>query len=287
MMVQKMKKLIINADDFGLHTLVNNGIIRGYENGLITSTSIMPSGKAFEDAAALALAHPELGIGVHLTLVAEHTLTDPAMIPSLTDAEGCMPANYGKFLLRFVQGEIALKDIRLELMAQIEKAIAAGINVTHLDSHQHLHVFPGIIDIVLDLARQYGIKAMRIPDEPYLFLQQRQGALPRVLARNGLTFLARLARKKAVKSGIAVPQHFFGMLSGGNMAEASLVQIIKQLPPGISEIMMHPGLNNEHLNAVYGWQYHWQNELQAVMSPAIRQFIKINGIQMISFGELQ
>lgn len=281
-----MKKLIINADDFGLHELVNNGIIKGHETGFITSTSIMPSGQAFEHAVALALEHPKLGIGVHLTLVSENTLTDPRLVPSLIDTEGKMQSNYVKFLLRFIYGKIRLSDIRMELTAQVEKVVSAGIRVTHLDSHQHLHVFPGIIDIVLDIAKKYNIKAMRIPDESYMFLHKNHGSIPRIVARDGLTFLARLARNKAQKNGLAVPDHFFGMLSGGNMSEASLGHIINKLPQGISEIMMHPGNDNEALNAIYGWQYHWQTELDAVTSPAIRQYITENKVQMISFGEL-
>lgn len=279
-----MKKLIINADDFGLHELVNEGIIKGYENGLITSTSIMPSGQAFEHAAQLARENPHLGIGVHLTLVAERSLTEPALVPSLVDAEGKMPSDYGKFLSGFITGQVRLAEIRTELTAQVEKVLSQGLKVTHLDSHQHLHVFPGIVDIVLDIARKFEINAIRIPDEPYLFLHQ--GAMARTLARDGLTFLARIARKKARKCGMMVPDHFFGMLSGGNMSETSLAFIVQHLPEGISEIMMHPGSDNAVLSSAYSWQYHWQEELQAVVSPVVRQMVRDKGVHMISFGEL-
>lgn len=279
-----MKKLIINADDFGLHEQVNEGIIKGHETGLITSTSIMPSGQAFDHAVQLARQNPRLGIGVHLTLVAERTLTEPRMVPSLVDNEGKMPANYSKFLTSFVTGRVRLSEIRTELTAQVEQVRSQGVNITHLDSHQHLHVFPGIIDIVLDIARKFDIKAIRIPDEPYLFLHQ--GAVARVMARNGLTFLARAARKKASNCGLVAPDHFFGMVSGGNMSEDSLAFIIEHLPEGVSEVMMHPGSDNAIMSAAYGWPYHWQEELQAAVSPTVKQIVRDKGVDMISFGEL-
>ncbi|MDR3565071.1 MAG: ChbG/HpnK family deacetylase [Negativicutes bacterium] len=282
-----MKRLIVNADDFGLHPAVNRAIIAGHASGCITSTSLMTGGAAFHEALAMAGDCLGLGIGVHLTLVGERPLTDPALIPSLVDREGRFPDNYVQFMVRFLQGKINLTEVRRELAAQLDKVVAGGITITHVDSHQHLHVLPGIIDIVLDLAGRNGVKALRIPDESLFFTGGYPFTIGRVVGRSGLSFLAAVARRKAKKRGFAVPDFFFGMLAGGNMREEYLLNIINTLPQGTSEIMMHPGNDDALLNSSYPWVYHWQNELAAVTSSQVLEQLVTQEIQLVSFRELE
>lgn len=282
-----MKYLIINADDFGLDETVNLGIIQGHTSGVITSASIMPSGRAFTHGANLALANPELGIGVHLTLVGEKPVCDPRAVPSLVDKDGYLPPQYPQFLLRYLFGSIQLADIRRELTAQVQKVVDSGIHITHLDSHQHLHIMPGIIAVTLDIAQKFGIKAIRIPAEPYFFTGGYSCSPMRLIARAGLTFLARLAAKSALRKKIGAPEHFFGMLAGGNLGEERLLSIIDALPDGISEIMMHPGTNNEVLNNRYNWNYHGEEELTAATSDNVRQCLANHNIYLISFRDVR
>ncbi|MDT8901771.1 hopanoid biosynthesis-associated protein HpnK [Anaeroselena agilis] len=281
-----MKQLIVNADDFGLHPAVNRAVIAGHTGGCITSTSIMPGAAAFADAALLAGNHPSLGIGVHLTLVGERPVTDPAAIPTLVDSDGRFPGQYPAFLARYLRGRVNRDEIRAELTAQIAKTAAAGIAITHLDSHQHLHVLPGIIDIVLDLAAEFGIKALRIPAEPRFFSGGYPYTAGRFLGRFGLSSLASLARGKARRRGIAVPDHFFGMLAGGNMRQQYLLAILDRLSDGVSEIMVHPGDDDAALGALYGWGYRWRDELAALTGDETLRRLEANGIRLISFREL-
>jgi len=281
-----MKYLIINADDFGLHETVNLGIIHGFTTGFITSTTMMASGKAFEHAVTLASSNPQLGIGVHLTLVGEKSVCEPDKVKSLLDIEGCLAPAYPQFLLRYLLGQIRLSDIRRELTAQVQKVVDSGIHITHLDSHQHMHIVPGIINITIDIAKEFGIKAVRIPAEPYLFLGGYPYSTMRVIARAGLTCLAKFAGRKIRKYELVMPQHFFGMLAGGNMREEFLLNIIDALPDGISEIMMHPGTNNEVLNKSYPWNYHGQEELAAVTSEKLRCRLADRKITLLSFKDL-
>jgi hopanoid biosynthesis associated protein HpnK len=281
-----MKQLIVNADDFGLHPVVNQAIIEGYTTGCITSTSLMPGAAGFEDALRLAAGYPELGVGVHLTLVGEKPVADRANVSSLLDDDGRLVAQYPQFVARFLLGGISLSEVRIELTAQIEKALASGLTFTHLDSHQHLHVLPGIIDIVLDLANQYGISAIRIPAEALFFTGGYPFTLGRLLSRCGLTVLARRAAWKAKRRGVRVPDHFFGMLAGGNMQEEYFLNIVSQLPTGTSEIMVHPGKNDATLKAAYGWEYHWQGELAAVTSSVVLHKLDEEKIKPVSFREL-
>jgi len=251
-----VKKLIINADDFGLHESVNLGIIQGHTTGFVTSTTIMANGNAFQHAVELAAANKELAIGVHLTLVGAKSVCAPEQVKSLVNSECSLASHYPQFLLRYIKGQISLLDISQELRAQVQKVVDAGIQITHLDSHQHMHIVPGIIEITMDIARKFGIKAVRIPAEPYFFKGGYPSSPMRFIARGGLTFLSQLAARKTKRNQLVMPNHFFGMLAGGNMREEYLLNIIENLPDGVSEIMMHTGSNNEIINTMYNWNLH-------------------------------
>lgn len=281
-----MKKLIINADDFGLHSEINEAILTGHTLGCITSTSLMSMGAAFTEAVQLSLAAPSLDVGVHLTLVAEKPVLSADKVKSLVDENGAFLQDYTKFIGRYWRNEIDLNEIHAEFSAQIKRVADTGIAITHLDSHQHLHVLPKITDICLDLAKQFNISAMRIPAEPYLFTGGYPASIARIIGKCGLTFLAEMARSKAKKQFIHVPEHFFGMLAGGHMQEVYLRNIIAALPDQTSEVMIHPGRNTQVLASVFPWKYQWNNELDAVISPSIMDLIREKSIKLSSFGEL-
>lgn len=281
-----MKNLIVNADDFGLHKAVNEAVADGHKRGCITSTSLMASGKAAEDAVTLAEKLPKLGVGVHLTLVAEKPVLDPAKIPTLVDKNGSFFADHMVFIKKYLAGQISLRDIRAECEAQILRVRALGIAPSHMDSHQHLHVLPRVIDLCLSLAKEYQISRLRIPAEPYFFSGGYPAGNGRMLAKCGLTFLAERARSKARQQRFLAPDHFFGMVAGGHMAERYFLPVLQQLPEGCSEIMVHPGLFPEILAEEYDWQYQWLEEFQALTSPAMMQWLKDNHVNLISFKEL-
>ena len=281
-----MKKLIVNADDFGLHADVNQAIIQGHKLGCITSTSLMPTGTAAEAAAALAKETPTLGVGVHLTLVAERPVLPPEKVPSLVDADGRFFPDHMVFIKKYLMGKIAMAELRAECAAQIERIEDWGLKPTHLDSHQHLHVLPGLFDICLELAEKHRIKKMRLPAEAYTFSGGYPADKGRMIAKCGLTFLAQLARCKAKKKGMVMPDHFFGMVAGGHMEEKYFQAVLEALPEGSSEIMIHPGLHSDILGQSYAWQYHWTDEYKAVTAARVLQYIKENQINLISFKEL-
>ena len=279
-----MKRLIVNADDFGLHASVNRGIRDAHSGGIVTSTSLMAGGAAFDEARAIARDCPELGVGVHLTLVGARPVA--SAVVSLVDGEGNFCASYPVFLRRYLQGSIKRAEVEQELTAQIEKVTQAGIRPTHLDSHQHLHVVPGITGMVLDLARRFAIAAVRIPAEPLGFFGGMSPSVGRVVGRSGLTVLAGLFRRRALAAGLKAPDHFFGMLAGGQLNETALQNILQRLPAGTSEIMCHPGRPDAALARQYSWGYHWGDELAALCAPRARRILQENGVRLISFREL-
>lgn len=281
-----MKRLIVNADDFGLHEAVNLGIYESHTRGIVTSASLMAGGSAFEDAVSVARNCPELGVGVHLTLVGGRPVLQPQEVPTLVDRQGLFCPSYPVFLKRYLTGSVRLAEVEQELAAQIDKIRLAGVNPTHIDSHQHLHVFPGLGGVVLKLARRFSIRAIRIPAEPAGFLGGMTPSAGRLGGRFGLTLLANLFRQHCLAAGLLAPQHFFGMLGGGQMNEERLQHIIQGLPEGDSEIMVHPGAADRILASEYPWEYQWEAEMQALVSPGIKNLLKAKEVQTISFREL-
>lgn len=281
-----MRKLIINADDFGRHLLVNSAVIHGHSSGCITSASLMPSGVAFQDAIDQAANYPNLGIGIHLTLIGEIPVLSPDKVPSLVDNEGFLCKEYPQFMSRFFQGRINLREVRAELTAQIDKVINHDVAVTHIDSHQHLHVLPGIIDIVLDIAATYKIKAIRIPAVPIRFTGGYPYKFNQFIGRSGLVLLAKLAKAKAKRRGFKIPDHFFGIVAGGCLREKCLLDIVQHLPNGVSEVMVHPGDNDRVLSADGGWSHHFEEELNAVSSVQVASLIREQNITLASFRDI-
>ena len=282
-----MKKLIVNADDFGLHTLINQGIIKGHQEGFITSTSIMPSADAFDEAVALAQDNPQLGIGIHLTLVGGvKSVLPQSKIASLLDGEGRFLPDYVAFAKRFYTGGVKISELEAELRAQIEKALASKLNLTHIDSHQHTHVLPGINGLVRKLCNEYNIKRERIPKEGYTFSGGFAAGLGRKIGRCGLSFCADLARAGAARDGIRYPDYFFGMLAGGHLNAELVGNIIRALPDGVSEIMTHPGLETAPLAKLYAWHYTWETELASYLDEGNKALIKENNVQLANFGDL-
>ena len=281
-----MRRLIVNADDFGLHAAVNQGILAAHSEGIVSSASLMAGGAAFDDAVRIAKHCPELGVGVHLTLVGARPVLPAAEVPSLVVENGDFYGSYPVFLKRFLSGKIRLAEVERELAAQLEKIRLAGILPSHFDSHQHLHVLPGIGGIVLDLARRFSIRAIRVPAEPVCFIGATPAAVGRLIGRGGLTVLANFFRQQASAAGIRITDHFFGMLAGGQLTEAALLAILQQLPAGDTEVMTHPGLADPSLAALYPWGYQWDAERQASCAATVRQLIADRQIHLISFREL-
>ena len=281
-----MRRLIVNADDFGLHAAVNRGILTAHTEGIVSSTSLMAGGAAFDDAVRIARHCPQLGVGVHLTLVGARPVLPVAEVSSLLDEAGDFYGSYPLFIKRFLRGKIRLAEVERELAAQIDRVRMAGIQPSHLDSHQHLHVLPGIGGLVLDLARRFSIRAIRIPAEPVAFIGATPATVGRLVGRGGLTMLANLFRQHAAAAGIRTSDHFYGMLAGGQLTEPAILAILRRLPPGDSELMTHPGFADESLADAFRWDYQWDAERQALTAPAVRALLAERQIRLISFREL-
>ncbi len=160
-----MMQLIVNADDFGLTEAVNKGIVEAHVRGIVTSTTIMANGRAFDAAVSTSRRVPGLGIGVHLNLTAGEPVAPARNIPSLVDRHERLHWSPGRLLRALVARKVNLAEIETELRAQITKVFGAGIRPTHLDGHKHVHLLPGVSQIVIRVAQEFSITAIRCPRE--------------------------------------------------------------------------------------------------------------------------
>ncbi|HWR55108.1 MAG TPA: ChbG/HpnK family deacetylase [Negativicutes bacterium] len=278
-----MKQLIINADDFGLHEEINKGIIDGHRNGCITSTTLIAGGAAFTHAVELAKQCPDLSVGVHLTLVG----TKPVArgdVHSLICGRKFFPGYY-KFVQAYLLGRIDKKHIAYELGCQMQKIAGSGIKISHIDSHQHLHILPGLADVIVALAADFKVDKIRIPQEPLFSFKVGSNRPDRIAARSLLTLCAFSARRNFGRRGLRSPAHFFGILAGGTMGLKELHAIISDLPEGTAEIMVHPGANNTLLRRAYPWDYHWEEELRALKDEDILKLVSNNDIKLINYRQ--
>ena len=276
-----MKQIILNADDFGRHTLINRAVERGVQDGILRSATIMPGGAAFDDAAALARRTPELSVGIHLTLVNGNPVLPPAEIPTLVTEAGVFVDDHTAFAVRLLRGAVNLSEVRAELAAQLRRVEAAGIHPTHADSHQHMHVLPGVIDIALDLCSEAQIPAMRAPRAP--LFAGNFGGIGQLIGRAGLAVLARRAAAKARARGIRVPDHFAGIVAGEAVNTEALTQIAAGLEEGVTEVMLHPGTSNAVLIRDCLWNHDFEAELAAVCAPAVRDALAAAGAEVVNF----
>jgi chitin disaccharide deacetylase len=274
-----MKRLVVTADDFGLSNGVTEGILEAHRNGIVTRTSIMAGGRSFGYAAEQARLHPRLALGLHFTLVEEFPVSAPERIPSLVDSAGRLPDSYAGLVSGVVLRRIRSADIETELRAQLRKCMDAGLEITHIDSHQHVHTLPSILRTVVRVAAEHGIRRVRLPlDSP-----SRPGARgnSRYLAKSALCWLARSGAGQVRSRGMLACDRMTGLFESGVLDEARLLNILDTLPDGTTELVSHPGREDAVCSENYAhWGYHWDDELRALTSPAVQERMRKNGIEL-------
>ena len=280
-----MKNIIVNADDFGRHELINRAVERAFNAGCLRSATLMAGGVAFDDAINLAKRLKGLGVGIHFTLANGNPILPAKEIPSLVTEEGFFHGDYIKFLKRYLSGKISLAEIRSELAAQLERIQRAGLTLTHFDSHQHLHHVPGISEIAFDLAAAAGIRAVRVANAK--LFDGELDSLGKFVGRLGLCSLAKLTAHKAHKKIFATPEHFAGIVAGEAVNETFLVNLIEHMQSGTTEVMLHPGTDNQRLQDFCQWSHDFEAELAAVTSPKVLALLAEKNISAINFANLR
>jgi hopanoid biosynthesis associated protein HpnK len=268
------KYLIVNADDFGFTCDVNVGIVEAYQTGILRATTLMANGGAFEDAVALARANPGLDIGCHLTLVQGRSVARPdAMLPG-TVAE----------LIRALA--VRRIDPYVEMRAQIQRILEVGLRLTHLDTHKHTHLLPPVLRAAARLSAEFGIPWVRLPFD----IPLNGGAPPSWVVRatsRSLRPLRGRVRAVLARHGCRMTDHFAGFQITGRLRTQELVELIRQLPEGTTELMCHPGRCTDELRAAHTrLKESREAELEALKAPEVRAAIQEAGVRLVSFGAI-
>lgn len=277
----------MNADDFGLTSGVNRGILESHEHGIVTSTTLMACGEKFDEAAALAGQAPRLSVGCHVVLVDGTPVLPASTVSSLvhTTAASRFRQSLMSFACLAAAGRLEQAQIEAEVAAQIKKLQSAGIQVSHVDSHKHTHMFPAVLKGVLSAAKSCGIRAMRNPFEPLVFATlrhwKRQFQL-KLLQSFRTRFRAMLA-----EAGVATPEGCVGIAATGGLSLETFRMLLENLPDGTWEFVSHPGYNDPDLDRIRTrLRDSRHNELAILTSPEIRELIQRHGIELISYREL-
>lgn len=284
-----MKRLIVNADDFGLSPGVNRGILDAFHRGIVSSTTMLVNLDHFDDALAIKAEHPELPVGVHLSLVWGRPVSDPAQVPSLVDADGRFPTRLGVLARRYWLGKISVTDVQTEFESQIRKFIASGLTPTHLDTHMHIHCLPGIFRALLAAAAACGVEKIRVSHEAGLIPPAgvaHRTSWSAVAKRTLVGLLARNQRRQLPAAGMGSTDHFVGIEYMYDLNSEALRFILLSLRDGVTEFMCHPGLNDPLASGYSKEPPYRERELKALTDAGIAELAREQSIEFTNYGKI-
>lgn len=266
-----MSQLIFNADDFGFTRDVNEGIVEAHRTGVLTATTLMANGDAFEHAVACARETPSLDVGVHLVLVQGQSVATP---------DRALPATLQDLARALLRRELAVYD---EAAAQVRKIVAAGIQPSHIDTHKHTHLFPPVLEAVARVAKEFGIAWVRRPFD--------YGTGPGAgMTKRAVAAGMKLMRPRFAKAlnGLRMTDYFTGFQMTGTLDAVAMIAILESLPAGLTEFMCHPGkVGPELRGAATRLKESRAVELAALTSPEVRSLIERRGIELTNYRSLR
>lgn len=290
-----MKRLIVNADDFGMAESVNQGISAAHTDGILTSASLLANGPAFRDATNLARQLPRLSVGLHVNLSQGKPISPVRQISTLVNAGGKLHLAPFPLWLGMITRRVRLEHIQCEINAQIRKLFDSGITPTHLDGHLHVHVLPQIFPLLTALAREFDIPYVRCPVEnvaatlPLLLKSTgpRMAVLTRSVVAYAISSSAHWLREKPGASGVSYAHAFLGLAHTGYLDEKTLRGLLALVPDGTTELMCHPGYNSQELTSLGGELVAQREaEVAALTSPEVKEALDSFGVLLTNFREL-
>lgn len=275
--------LIVSADDFGLTDGVCRAVLRGFREGVVTATSLLAVGRSFDLAVRMLADHPGLDVGAHLAIVGEDPpLLSAREIPTLVDRRGALPLSYRSVVARGLSGRLDADDVRREFTAQLDSIASAGIEVSHLDTHQHTHLWPPVARVLVELALRRGVPAARTP---------RSGRL--LPAGGAVNLLSARLRRRQARAGLVTTTTYAGLDEAGAMDRATFRAAVTgltgslPLSGGSVEVNTHPGESNDPDLARFDWGgYRWPDELAMLCDPTTRSLVTSLGYALGSFRDL-
>src|SRR5215471_3394397 len=270
------RRLIVNADDFGRSASINEAVLRGHREGLLTTASLMVNEPSFEEAVALGRENPRLGVGLHLTLLCGHSTLPPEKIPGLVNSNGEFGNDPVQGGWRYFFRRDLREQLRCEIHAQFAKFRATGLMLDHVNGHPHLHLHPAVFGILMEDASELGIERMRLTRDPlWLNLRIASGHwFYRVSHALIHDRLAARARPVLEQRSIRHTQFLFGLMQNARVDEDYVLKLLPRLPGGDSELYSHPSLNE------------FKHEFNALVSQRVRGQIEALNIQLIRYQDL-
>ncbi|MGA2333908.1 MAG: ChbG/HpnK family deacetylase [Terriglobales bacterium] len=290
-----MRRLIVNADDFGLTAGVNRAIVETHIGGVVSSATLMANGARFDDAVTAARSAPNLSVGCHVVLVDGTPVSPPGALDTLVAIRSAEPDKFysslSAFAARAMLGGFDRDQLVAEITAQIRKIQATGLQVTHLDTHKHAHIFPEVLTALLRAARMCGVRAIRNPIVPVKALPAGQfKRKPHLWKRYGQvrvlhTFSGQF-HQRTKRAGLVTPDGVLGVIETGSLGISLLRQTLANLPEGTWELVCHPGYNDADLRAVHTRLLDSREEERRLLTSAeLRQFLDEQKIRVISYRE--
>jgi hopanoid biosynthesis associated protein HpnK len=289
-----MRRLIVNADDFGFTSGVNRAIVEAHTQGLVTSSTLMANGPAFAEASQLAKTLPRLSAGCHIVLIDGEPVLGAEQLPSLITRTAAPRFRDGlmTFAALAIANRINADEILVEARAQIRKIQATGIVVSHFDTHKHTHLFPTVLKPLLQAAATCGVRAARNPFEPYFpLLSSQLMARPNLWTRyakvRALHGFAGKFREAVDREGFITPDGTLGVVVTGALDESLFRAIARSIPEGTWEFVCHPGYNDAHLQASRTrLRESRETELRVLTLAASREVLSQEGVELISYYDL-
>jgi chitin disaccharide deacetylase len=290
-----VRRLIVNADDFGFTAGINRAIVEAHTRGIVTSSTLMANGRALQDAVRLAKTVPALSVGCHVVLIDGEPVLDAKQLPSLTSQRSNRARfrdGVKSFAARALTGRLDPDEIEAEASAQIRKLQSAGLDVSHADTHKHTHLFPAVLRPLLRAAGASGVYAIRNPFGPRKPLKSSELLLrPSLWTRYAevriLRPLAAKFRDLARREGFATPDGTLGIVVTGALDERLFRAIAAVVPDGTWEFVCHPGYNDRDLKAASTrLRESRETELRVLTMPEARDLMSSQRISLISYREL-
>lgn len=275
--------VIINGDDFGFSSGMNRAIIEAHERGVLTSTSLMVTGQAFEEAVALAKAHPNLAVGLHVVLGKGKAVLPPSQIPHLVDEKGNFSNEPNRAGLHYQFNAKARQELRLEIRAQLEKFRETGLHLSHVDGHLHMHSHPVVMRALVELADEFQIQVIRLPfEELRLTLNlDRSDLQSKLLWWSVYAGLRRYGESLLKAKGIGFVDRVYGLLQTGRMTETYLLGLIPQIRANLIEIYSHPAIAIPGEPKPYGLA---AEEFEALLSDKVREILVESGFELTNYN---
>lgn len=271
-MAAESRALIVTADDFGLHPRVNLAVERAHRDGVLTAASLMIGAPAASDAVARARALPQLRVGLHLVLADGDAVAPRAEIAALLDKDGRFGDNMVRDGVRFFFLPHVRKQLAREIRAQFEAFAKTGLTLDHVNTHKHFHLHPTVLGLILEIGREYGMRAMRLPFEVGSPLWLKP-------------WIARV-RAQLDRAGIVHNDYVVGIADSGRMDEAAWLAALGRLPHGVGEIYCHPAMAGDRALSHGMRSYRHADELQALLSPRVAAAIRAAGASLGGFGDV-